>query len=143
MAITATVQIIDNSAKWLVVLMTAFADGSNDETNVVKIDATDGIFGEGGQKLNASLALVDLDYDCKGLIARLQWTTSGTPAPLWTCANADHKCFLEYGGLKPPAGPPNATGSVQITTNGGAANTSYSILARFRKNVSAPHQASG
>lgn len=135
MADTVATQILENGRNWLVLLLNNLSDGTG-ESGVKKYDVATASYAYGGVAPGASSALYEVEYDCKTMMARLLW--EATPnQQLLNLSGFGRLYFRKYGGIKPPGGVA-ATGSILLTTVAHAANASYSITLKIRKNIQAP-----
>lgn len=142
MADAVTSQWLENGPRFAVGKFTNVSDATG-EAGVVKIDATaTGLLGVRfqGQLVypGIHLALTEIKFTLGTMSLRLIW--QGTPnVDMLTLAGTDHWRFLNerggFGGLTPPIGMTGATGSILFTTLGAVANSTYSVIATFTKNV--------
>lgn len=127
MAVTATSQVLYDGINTTVIQFTGFADGPDQETNVVKVSVAD---------LNPrpkTVKVFDVDYDVTNGSVVLSWDAD-VPVP-FMIAGAGPGDDFDYGfiGGMPNGGGDTATGNILFSTRGFDAGSSYSIMIQLRK----------
>jgi len=142
MADSVTTQWLENGPRFAVGKFTNVSDATG-EVAVVKVDATaTGPLGwrMSGQMLypGTHLAMTEIKFSISQMALRIMWQATAN-VDLLALGTSDHWTFLGerngFGGLVVPPGTAGATGSILFTTLGAAANSTYTIIATFTKNL--------
>jgi hypothetical protein len=144
MALVTTSQWLENGPRYAIAKFTAVMDaGSEDEVNVVKVDATStGLLGVRfqGNVLypGIHLAVYAIKYSVASMALRISWQAT-VNVDMMIVQATDHWQFLNerngFGGLTVPAGTAGATGSILFSTLGSAANSAYTVILYLTKNI--------
>ncbi|HUY05006.1 MAG TPA: hypothetical protein VMV33_17140 [Rhodocyclaceae bacterium] len=135
-----TSQVLENGASRLVMKFTNLSDGTG-EMGVVKVDATDVTYAnrvQGNVMLpGTSLKITGLWYDVASMGLRLQWAAT-VATDILVLGGFGQWGFRDLRGgfqglINPKAA--GATGSIQFSTIGAAANSSYSVILEMIKGV--------
>ncbi len=132
MADSVNSQLILNGARNIVLKRTNLSDGTG-ETGATVIDATSATYAVQGVAPSIHLKLARLRYDVKGGMVNLQWDAS-SPVDLLDLGGFGTFDMKDFAGLTVPV-VAGATGSILINTKGFMANSSYSLIFEFTKNV--------
>lgn len=139
-----TSQILENGPRFIVAKFTGYFDNTGqDETGVVKIDATDtGPYGNivQGQTFypGIHLAVTSIKYSMAGGLLRIQWQAT-SDEDMFVLQATDHWDFLNerngFGGLTAPSTLAGATGSIAFTTEGTNQGSGYTVIFTCTKNI--------
>lgn len=125
MAISATVQVLHDGARNVVMQFTGVSDGGPGETNVVKVDVSELVPPPRFVKIDKAT------YDVSGGLLRMLWAADD-PAPFLDLANVNVIGYDSINGLKNGGGD-TATGDILFTTLGFEAGSSYSVTLEMTK----------
>jgi hypothetical protein len=126
MADTVTSQTIVNGSRNLIRKFTNESDGTG-ETAVTKVDATSATFGTPGTSLKIMRAI----FAVSGGAVRVLWDASSDTDAL-ILAGVGTLDYTFFGGLVNPSNT-GATGTIQFTTVGFVAGSSYDITLEMAK----------
>lgn len=126
MAITTTSRVVHDGERNLVMQFTGYADDTAQETNEIKVDASE--FGCSTVKITKIVSTVT-----NGKV-KLTWDSDPTPTDFIILeGSGDEFCYGERG-LTNDA-PDLASGDILLSTIGFEAGSSYSILLKMKKKV--------
>lgn len=126
MAISATVQVLHDGARNVVMQFTGVSDGGPGETNVVKVDVSELVPPPRSVKIKRIA-----NYDVSGGLLQMSWGADD-PVPFLELANVNGISYEGIGGLKNGGGD-TATGDILFTTLGFEAGSSYSVTLEMTK----------
>lgn len=124
--ISTTSQILHDGVRNVVVQLTGISDGTGQETNVVKIDAS-----ELNPPADSGLKIKRVRYAVVGGVVQLSWAADD-PQPFLNLAISDEFDYAKIGGLKNGGGD-TANGDILLSTIGFELNSSYSITLEMVK----------
>ena len=124
MAIATTMQILHDGQTNLVVQLTGISDGAGQETNVIKVDASE------LTPAPDTLKIVKGTYDVKGGVVSLSWDAQ-TPEPFAHLSGPGELDYRRGGGIPNTDDPTN--GDLLLSTKEFGLNSSYSITLEMKK----------
>ena len=135
MADVVTSQILENGPRRIIAKFTNFSDATG-ETAVQKVDATStgpyGVISAGHTYYpGVHLKISGIWYACSNMSVRVQWVATTATDAIILAGYGDiqflHRSRGGFQGLTNPNNP-GATGSIQFTTAGQVAGSSYTII---------------
>jgi hypothetical protein len=139
MADVASVQIIENGFRNVVLNVGLVSDGSG-ITNQKIFDATStGVYGVtiGGQVFYPGLhtKIIGIDFDVQDQKFRLDWEASANSLILAYGASPTDFAWHKMGGIPVPTGLAGATGSILLSTISPMPDATLSFILRLRKDI--------
>jgi len=132
MADTVSTNSISTGTKTVVRQFTNISDGTG-ETDVVKLDIS-GLTGPDGTSAPSKIKILEVEWAIQGFnYIKLSYDRDTDVTACVLPAGAGYKNFSRVGGI-PDTGS-GGTGDLLLTTNGGAANSTYDITVRIQLEV--------
>lgn len=137
-----TSQWLVNGPRYAVGKFTNVSDGTG-EAGVIKVDATAtgplGWLTKGNMLYpGIHLTLAEIKFSVSQMALLMEWQATAN-VDLLALGTSDHWLLsnerLGFAGLTVPPGTPGATGSILFRTVGAAANSTYSVILTFTKNI--------